>query len=835
VVQGEGEGARSSPHCSARLSPDPATVFRPCSHASFIFAPSSLSLLLFFALDLGELHQPAPRCIAVRCGDDLCTAAATTPSFSFCFSFCCFIAYVCARPSLDHLSMPPRKKYDPDVWGPPPPPQTRSSQGGDDSNAAGSSTSATAASSAFQRHFANRTEVVRRDGINAHLGVKAAALDDATNTASVAGSRLAEKQTKPKKLKAAALIRIVAPGETKSRASAATHGGQGVGVRDVLPLIAPTRRVLDFGLPVGSSATTNLTSSSSGQPTVVEVSMDSSDGEHDAATSPMSAAARLSRRSSSVIVQHPGHGVKCLMAPSALAAAVAGRGNSDTARCSPTPPPHSPCWGGSEGHPHHQSALTPSPSSHLTRASHATPTHFPETVAVVAASSAEGRTTAVMSLPPRAGRTPPKTTPSSSSAPSLHRTADRIVVEPSRRLPASAEAQSKNLRRRPPPPQQLPLPSSSSSPTSPSGIGGGTKPSYTPYTLDAYKSLMADVAAYKSGGLGPSDTDAQRAARERRERQRAYGRRAERHARQSLAGAGSASTPADTDGALSSPDDTRKGKKPLRSFEEEGRSPSTSTSSTRTSSSSSSSSSSSHSSSSAALMTPSPGDAKRRTDSPAARPLRRKRATTSANKGEPSPCRGASPASQPSLVGVTHESPSPVNDKPQQRSSAITTTDNAGAPLSHSTPTPTNTIKTTTVAAAAGGMSSPAFAVAAASRAKVEQARARRERALAYAQKVAQERQEVQQQQPPAEETTQMVNGKRGDAISRGEDDDDDDAMMDGEEGGGALTGGAADTATAEARRRRQRLMDLEAAHAQKKAAVDHIRRQLYRGGGQGS
>eukprot|EP00796_Vickermania_ingenoplastis_P011385 gene11385-7890_t len=58
---------------------------------------------------------------------------------------------------------------------------------------------------------------------------------------------------------------------------------------------------------------------------------------------------------------------------------------------------------------------------------------------------------------------------------------------------------------------------------------------YTPYSLEQYRTMMTSVALEKRGGLGPSDTDTQRAARQKLERQKAYGERVEREAARAIA------------------------------------------------------------------------------------------------------------------------------------------------------------------------------------------------------------------------------------------------------------------------------------------------------------
>lgn len=56
----------------------------------------------------------------------------------------------------------------------------------------------------------------------------------------------------------------------------------------------------------------------------------------------------------------------------------------------------------------------------------------------------------------------------------------------------------------------------------------GEKGKFVPYSVDEYRSMMKEVRQQKLGGLGPSDTDAQRAAREKLEKQKSYGARVER-------------------------------------------------------------------------------------------------------------------------------------------------------------------------------------------------------------------------------------------------------------------------------------------------------------------
>lgn len=63
--------------------------------------------------------------------------------------------------------------------------------------------------------------------------------------------------------------------------------------------------------------------------------------------------------------------------------------------------------------------------------------------------------------------------------------------------------------------------------TDPSKDGNDVSPSrrevhYTPYSVDDYRRMKEEVAKKQSGGLGPSDTDEQRAAAQRLQRQREY-------------------------------------------------------------------------------------------------------------------------------------------------------------------------------------------------------------------------------------------------------------------------------------------------------------------------
>lgn len=64
---------------------------------------------------------------------------------------------------------------------------------------------------------------------------------------------------------------------------------------------------------------------------------------------------------------------------------------------------------------------------------------------------------------------------------------------------------------------------------------------FKPYSMASYQQLKEALREAKVGSLGPADTDAQRIARERRERQRAYGKAAERKALEALAAAAASS------------------------------------------------------------------------------------------------------------------------------------------------------------------------------------------------------------------------------------------------------------------------------------------------------
>ncbi|KPA74767.1 hypothetical protein ABB37_09056 [Leptomonas pyrrhocoris] len=696
--------------------------------------------------------------------------------------------------------MPARKKYDPDVWGPPPPSSSSSSSP--------SAAPPAAAFSAFQRRFASRTEVVGKDGSNAHLGVTAAA-PMAPKVALPASTPPTEAKAKSNAKGPSPAFTILAPGEVKTaskskqeavrNADDAKHRGAEAAAAaapfpspqpapasqrkqvGMLPTVHSTHRALNFGPPPAHATTQKYHHN-----VVVEVDMGRSsndgDGDRGDAVSPRldaatpTAAPRPLRRSSSTTSQAPDQRVKCLLAPSALAAAAATGGHrrsSDTNSAVPHTV-HRPSsaastsFSGASRTPLAKEVATPLP---------APPPLPPTTAAAAAADGADAHhTRAVKDARPLVpGSRATQSSSSSSMEPSLrvpvaHRTLRRPSAASADLPPKSSSPCASRTRSS----------SVSSGPSEPSPLPGQTaqKPGYTPYTLSSYKSLIAEVATRKVGGLGPSDTDAQRAAREKRVRALEYSRQAEQLARQALAGDTAA------DGATGSGcHDTSHSAPPARSNRAE---PSSSTSA---------SSSSSASTSDSSLCTSSPSCSPSRSatahdrQNTAHRPPPKNSKRTPATR---SPAHPATPSTSHKPPDASKDEGAAADMKAQRRGSS-------------------------TAAAAPGPSTTPAFAVAAVSRKAAQKARARRERALAYAQKVAQERQELLLRKTAESHDDDSANYIRGDG------DDAEEFVGDG---------GRAAPITAEERVRRQRLMDLEAAHAQKKAAVDQIRRQLRCGGG---
>ncbi|KPI90650.1 hypothetical protein ABL78_0246 [Leptomonas seymouri] len=712
--------------------------------------------------------------------------------------------------------MPPKKKFDPDVWGPPPPlparlpaPSSRSEAkphphhskepNSSPANAAVLPTSASSPSpapssspsSAFQRHFANRSEVVGKDGSNAQLGVRAAAAAPGAPKGSLpAAAHRAEVAEKPKRKNASVPLKILAPGEAKEAAKAAEkakHDAEEDKKRilavaaaadassasrpapvivkrqaNKLPAIASVHRTLNFDAPAAAVAI-----KSNSDHNVVEVNIESSDSEQDGSCAPRQDTATPTsvsyapRRSSSMTVQTPDQRVRCLVAPSALAAAAAGVNQRDSDKnYAVRPPPRSPTHGALQPLSAASTSLSCSTLTPLAKNVGACNPPLPATATADGAGAHHTRPIKEEKQPVpvrRATSTPSKAKPSC-SVPSLGGHADLKTQK--RRSSVSADLHSKS--------SSFPL-----------QLKTEQKTGYTPYTLDSYKSLMADVAAQKAGGLGPSDTDAQRAARAKRERARAYGRQAEKLALQALANADTADAAAH---------EVRNGKGPeldTAQHKEEEALYSASVSSSSSSSYSSYSSSLTSRSSSSCGSVP----AVKRQNNVCGRhaeDLKRRSVTPSKSSDAQAP---TSPASK-GQPEVNIEQAAPAKVKPRQTS--LTTSP-------------------------AGQSSSPAFTVTTVSRKEAKRARVRRERALAYAQKVAQERQE------------QLLKKLAENASNRNqENDDDDEANFIGSADGTSRDA----TATVEERMRQQRLMDLETAHAQMKAAVDRIRRQLRCGAG---
>lgn len=702
-----------------------------------------------------------------------CTRLPPPNSLRRVFSVCFFFFHVDLffffffRPPSEYFPMPPRRRHDPDVWAPPPPlPNTSSTAA-----AAGLSTTTTTttASSAFQRRFANRTEVVGKNGGNAQLGVKATAPPAPSPSPSSTAADKNEKRTPSVKRTAApaaaarAGVQITAPGESTGGAKA--RGGDAAApsqARITTPVKESASQAVVLPTIKPKQHPTNTTSST---PVVVEVDMGSSGSEEGFATASAQqqhAAPRpsLSRRSSSLTVATPDTKVRCLLAPSALAAASDRKQRLSGAAYPLTPPPRSPPSKLAQQQPPssiNSTALscpprTPPPVPQQQQSGVRSPSPLFSEPARTAAKASElgvdGGRTRGGEVRTRAAAA--SKTPMSAPSPCL----PAVTRGPSRRSPASADPHPNAAA--PPSPQH---------------------PGFKPYTLSSYKALMADAAAQKSGGLGPSDTDAQRAAREKRERATAYARRAERIARQSLTGGGEGEADEGAeeenggDGSAPEKEAGRRAERSRRRVADDGDSDASSTTSR------SSSYSSSYTSSASSFG----GSSSENHNSHRHRQ----------HSSSPPPAQAASP---PSSSGNMQSPHAAQEKKPAQRRRRSIA--ESSAPV----PSPPG----------------PAFAVAAASRKAAKQARVRRERALAYAQKIAQERQ--QEQLLKAAAAAASAAASRGSAVD-GTDEDEAAYMEDTRVGTSAVA--------AEDRARRQRLLDLEAAHAQKQAAVNQIRGQL--------
>ncbi|CAG9569324.1 conserved hypothetical protein [Leishmania major strain Friedlin] len=348
---------------------------------------------------------------------------------------------------------------------------------------------------------------------------------------------------------------------------------------------------------------------------------------------------------------------------------------------------------------------------------------------------------------------------------------------------------------------------SRSSATATVAAGSNKSATYKPYSLSSYKTLMADVAARKSGGLGPSDTDEQRAAREKRERAKTYARHAVKVARAALAGVGSCADEGKVDpgtiniSPVSSPDPAAGAR-----GSSSARSPSSDASTTATTITTTSTSTSRSASAEFSEHRRQPP----RGTACAAPPPR----ATPPQHTTLEPSSSAIPPRQLSAAGVDGGEVTP----------SCTGAESTNAKNPKAVLPPLSAPPRTSPAVAA-------FAVAAAPRRQIMQARRRRERALTYAREVSQKR----RRPTPAElegdnsacAASAGAKSRTGPVVKSG-DAEEDDVWLGGAaviSAPGAFRG--AHMPDPDRAQRLQRLLDLEALHATKREAVEGIRRQL--------
>ncbi|KAG5511283.1 hypothetical protein GH5_07526 [Leishmania sp. Ghana 2012 LV757] len=664
--------------------------------------------------------------------------------------------------------MPPlrRKKCDLDVWAPPPPPLPASSaQASTAAAGAGGPAPAAGLSSAFQQRFANRTEVVGKDGVNAQLGVAAApANTDATLSA-----------PQPKR---GTLAPLPVSGKTTSRES--------LGAPPLLPALRKHKAPIPVRIRITApSERTRLSS-----PPLLKESVPVS-----SATAAMPRGSGLSLPSTAAARAEEARGaVRRVLAPSAAAVtsavsrAVPGSGKIMT-------------FGSPLSLLHQDTGLRRRPST----ASLSTGTP-------VASSHAQNSSKAVVTSP---GSIPSSTTPSGGdffSAPRLNRPV-KSPRNPKRPVPtttptaASVTATSSGLSHRIEQtkaefPQATRLSQdrceSTPSPSPAAAADQKKRTAYRPYSFSSYKALMAGVATRKSGGLGPSDTDAQRAAREKRERAKAYAKRAMEVARASLAGAGSCADEGEEDpGTITMSHASLSAR---------------SSSSGATTTTATTTTTSALTSRSASVIPPEYHKRKQRGARRAA-PTPRSTPPQHANRR---PSRAATP--QPHLSAAAAD----LSDITPSRSGAEST--NAKTP------------KAAQPASSAPPQRSPAvaaFSVAAAPRLQTIQARRRRERALTYAREVSQKRLQLtpvacEDGGAACAEPQGVASRTRRATKSDGAGNaDEDDTWLDDSLVISLGVGQAVDAPDSGRIQRLQRLLELEALHAKKKEAVEVIRRRL--------
>ncbi|KAG5485755.1 hypothetical protein LSCM1_07166 [Leishmania martiniquensis] len=640
-----------------------------------------------------------------------------------------------------------QKKRDLDVWAPPLPLPA----------AAGASEPA----SAFQERFANRTEVVGKGGVDAHLGVAAApASKDAVLLVAkpkrgtlaplpaskqapcneLAGAPPPVSALRRQKAQRPVRIRITAPSEKAHPSSSPLPRGS-------LPVCAATPAMCRGSVP-------SLPSSTS--------------------------AARAEGRVP----------VPCLLSPSAAAAVAATSGaaaasNKALKFDSPLTPLH--CDAGLRRCPSTAASSTGTPIAS---------SHMQGIIEAAAASS----TSAPLSRTPHGGDLlsvpwPSRLakSPRNAERPASTTTTTTAAVAPSRVSRHTEQVKVTSLTA-----TRLNQDRHEWSPSASTAAVAKQKklPSFRPYSLSSYKALMAGISAQKPGGLGPSDTDAQRAAREKRDKARAYAKRAMEVARASLAGAGSRADEADPCTTTVSPVSAS-----ARSYSSEAAAATTTTTATASLTSRSTSGESSvHC-----------GRRQRGTHHAAATPR-----SIPPRHADSRPSRAATPQPHLSAAAVEGAGTTPSCSRAENPNAQSL---QAVRPSSSAPPQRTPAVA--------------AFSVAAAPRWQIAQARRRRERALRYAREVSQKCLRL----TPAEcKGGDAVCAERRGAASRprqvaksgaADDADEEETWLDGSV---FTPPGAATTADAPGLGRiqqLQRLLELEALHAKRKEAVEAIRRQL--------
>lgn len=674
--------------------------------------------------------------------------------------------------------MPPRrgKQVDLGVWGPPPPFPASSIRGSIPAVGDGGAASAPGPSSAFLQRFANRTAVIGKDGAQAQLGVAAVS----------ASAGDAEPAAPPKQRALAPLPASrqtcngtpgTAPSLSASPAPTTTAAVKDDAKRPVrIRIMAPTERA-------------RLHSRMLQQ-------------EQRPTSSPSAALHRDSRPSppsTSAVCAEGKVAVKCVLAPSAAAAAaVASRAAREDSKVERGSYPLLPL--------RRDASLRPCPS---TASSVGTPMRSPPTqspskasaVSLIAPTVSTSSERAELLSVPRSNHSIEPLGNRGRPAPTAAAAAVASLGHPQHSEPMKA-----------PSPQAARLPSdrcqhSPSSPTATAAASSNKSATYKPYSLSSYKTLMADVAARKLGGLGPSDTDEQRAAREKRERAKAYARHAMKVARAALAGMGSCADEGEAD-----PDTINIS--PVSSSRRAARA--------RGSSSALSSSSDASTAATTTTTTSTSTSRSASAESPEHRRRPPRGAAWAALPPQATPPQHTTLEPSSSATSPRQLSASGVNGGAGTPSSSRAESTNAKSPKAVLPPLSAPPRTSSAVAA---------FAVAAAPRRQIMQARRRRERALTYAREVSQKRQRPTPPEFEGDNTTCAASGEtksRTRPVAKSSEMDEDDMRLGGAafiSSPGAFRG--VDVPDPDRAQRLQRLLDLEALHATKREAVEVIRRHL--------